>query len=165
MFDNTDLSIQQHIHSSLSSAYIASQLCTQYSLLAFMGSASVLHNQAGCESMISYSICKSMIHQLVKSLSLEHNGLPRNTNAIAISPYTLLTPNNRKFMPDSNFGNWTSCDTISELLCRFTMLQQNLHYNTNIQIPFNEQVDNIELVNGGIYECITKDNITKFIIN
>ena len=168
LFDNTDLQIQQHIYSSLTAAHIASQLCTHYALNVLTGSSVVYHNKPGCESMISYSICKSAVHQLTKSLSLPHNGLPANTTTICIAPITLDTPNNRKFMSDANFTNWTKCELIAECVVRFSLLQQYKHHSKHQigqcveldEYNFNDEIKDIELVNGGIYEFITQNDKT-----
>ena len=171
IYDNTDLCIQQHIYSSITAAHIASQLSVHYSLNVFTGSAAVLHNRSGNESMISYTICKSAIHSLVRTLGLKHNGLPANSCSIGIAPLTMDTPNNRKFMSDCDFTSWTKRELIAELIVRFSLMQQyNHHIKHNIgtsieldnyQFQHIEEIKHIKLVNGGIYTFDTINNKTQ----
>lgn len=53
--------------------------------------------------MIGYGMAKSAVHQLVKSLSVDNSGMPKDSSALAISPVILDTPMNRKWMPKADF--------------------------------------------------------------
>jgi dihydropteridine reductase len=80
--------------------------------------------------MIGYGLAKVATHHLATSLAAmvskssssqqeaaaaANNGkLPVNSTVITILPKVIDTPNNRKYMPNSNFDEWSRPDDIAD---------------------------------------------------
>ncbi|VDP23217.1 unnamed protein product [Schistosoma margrebowiei] len=66
-------------------------------------------------AMLGYGMAKAAVHQLTKSLAGQNSGLPNGSCVLAISPATLDTPMNRKWMPNANHSSWTPTEKVAEL--------------------------------------------------
>ena len=139
---NSDLMWKQSVCSSLISASLAAKYLNENGVLTLPGAAAAL-NSAPTPGMIGYGMAKAAIHQLVKSLADSKGGLPKNSFVAAISPITLDTPMNRKWMSKEDFSSWTPLDYIAELFEKW------------IESP-NERPSN-----GSLVKLITKNNLTE----
>ncbi|KAI9357174.1 hypothetical protein BD770DRAFT_345105 [Pilaira anomala] len=102
---SSELMIHQSVNSSLIAAHVASKHLQTGGLLSLTGALAALDATPG---MIGYGIAKSAVHHLVKDLAAPSSGLPEGCKVTAILPVTIDTPMNRKFMPNADFGTWTS---------------------------------------------------------
>ncbi|KAG1962501.1 dihydropteridine reductase [Pimephales promelas] len=102
---------KQSVWTSTISSHLASLHLKPGGLLTLSGAKASLDGTPG---MVGYGMAKAAVHQLCKSLAGENSGLPSGAGAVAILPVTLDTPMNRKFMPDADFGSWTSLEYIAE---------------------------------------------------
>ena len=111
---NSQLMIAQSVNSSLLAASLAAKYLDESGVLTLSGAAAAV-DSAPTAGMIGYGMAKAAVHQLTKSLAdTEHSGLPKGAFVAAIAPITLDTPMNRKWMPNSDFGTWTSLNFIAE---------------------------------------------------
>lgn len=136
---NSDMMWKQSVWSSVIASGLASKHLKEGGLLQLTGAKASL--DGGTPGMMGYGMAKAAVHQLVKSLSMEGNGLPANTTALAICPVTLDTPNNRKWMKDADFSTWTSMDYVSELL---------FNWSSGVERP----------PAGSLVQLVTQDNQT-----
>ncbi|KAK7137783.1 hypothetical protein R3I94_013435 [Phoxinus phoxinus] len=111
LYKNTDMMWKQSVWTSTISSHLASLHLKPGGLLTLSGAKASLDGTPG---MVGYGMAKAAVHQLCKSLAGENSGLPSGAGAVAILPVTLDTPMNRKFMPDADFGSWTSLEYIAE---------------------------------------------------
>lgn len=73
---------------------------------------------AGGAQMGAYAASKSALQRLVESLSQELRGDGINVNSIA--PSTLDTPQNRRAMPNADFGSWVSTERAAAAIAYLT---------------------------------------------
>jgi NAD(P)-dependent dehydrogenase (short-subunit alcohol dehydrogenase family) len=78
-----------------------------------VGSRPGLNTRYG-KGMIAYSLSKSLIFHLAELM----NGEARGTEVITsvIVPSTIDTPQNRKSMPDADFGTWVKPESIADTI-------------------------------------------------
>uniref|UniRef100_A0A0N5B9R3 Dihydropteridine reductase n=1 Tax=Strongyloides papillosus TaxID=174720 RepID=A0A0N5B9R3_STREA len=114
---NCDLMWKQSVWSSVISSSISSKYLKEGGILQLTGAAAAA---SGTPGMIGYGMAKAAVHHLVKSLSMEGSGLPKNSNVLAILPITLDTPMNRKWMPDGDFSSWTPLPLLGEKFLSWT---------------------------------------------
>lgn len=139
---NSDLMWKQSVWSSLISASLASKYLNESGVLTLPGAAAPLDNSP-TPGMIGYGMAKAAVHQLTKSLSADQSGLPAKSFVAAISPVTLDTPMNRKWMPKADFGAWTPLSYIAELFERW--------------IESSEK----RPVNGSLVKLVTSESVTQ----
>ncbi|CAI4228576.1 unnamed protein product [Auanema sp. JU1783] len=113
---NSDLMWKQSVWSSSIAARIAAKHLKEGGVLQLTGAAPAV---AGTPGMIGYGMAKAAVHQLVKSLSANGSGLPKDTTVFALLPVTLDTPMNRKWMPKADFATWTSMTWVAEQLYKW----------------------------------------------
>jgi dihydropteridine reductase len=111
--NNCDLMWKQTVWSSLIASHLASKFLKENGILTLTGAAPALGN-APTPGMIGYGMAKAAVHQLTKSLATEGGGLPSNSFVATISPITLDTPMNRKWMAKADFSKWTPLNFIAE---------------------------------------------------
>lgn len=64
------------------------------------------------KGMIAYGIAKSLLFRLAELMNEE--AMDKNVVTAVLVPGTIDTPQNRKAMPNSDFNNWVSVETIAE---------------------------------------------------
>ncbi|XP_054723062.1 dihydropteridine reductase-like [Uloborus diversus] len=116
MVKNADLMWKQSVWTSAISARLASLYLKEEGLLTLTGAKAALEATPG---MIGYGMAKAAVHQLVKSLSADKSGTPKDSVTLAILPVTLDTPMNRKFMPKADFGSWTPLEFVASLMLKW----------------------------------------------
>ena len=82
--------------------------------------------------MIGYGMAKAAVHQLTKSLASKESGLPSDSLVTCISPVTLDTPMNRKWMAKADTSSWTSLEFVSKLVIQhlFSLYHRNLYLSS-----------------------------------
>ncbi|KAK2191155.1 hypothetical protein NP493_58g03026 [Ridgeia piscesae] len=138
---NSDLVWKQSVWTSVIAARLAAKYLKEGGLLALTGAKPCLEGTPG---MIGYGMAKAAVHQLVKSLSSEGSGLPKEAFVTAILPVTLDTPMNRKWMPKADQSTWTPLDTLAERLFK---------WGEGKERP----------ANGSLVQVVTKDGKTDFV--
>ncbi|XP_016973137.1 dihydropteridine reductase [Drosophila rhopaloa] len=128
---NSDLMWKQSVWTSAISAAVAAQHLKEGGLLALTGAKPALEGTPG---MIGYGMAKAAVHQLTRSLGAEKSGLPAGSLAVSILPVTLDTPMNRKWMPDADFGTWTSLDEVAGLFLKWTQAQERPKTGSLLQL-------------------------------
>lgn len=66
------------------------------------------------KGMIAYGLAKSMVFRLAELMNEE--GSANNVVTSVIIPGTIDTPQNRKAMPDADFGKWVSAEEIANAI-------------------------------------------------
>ncbi|KAI8040570.1 dihydropteridine reductase [Drosophila gunungcola] len=128
---NADLMWKQSVWTSAISAAVAAQHLKEGGLLALTGAKPALEGTPG---MIGYGMAKAAVHQLTLSLGAEKSGLPAGSLAVSILPVTLDTPMNRKWMPDADFGTWTSLAEVAGLFLKWTQAQERPKTGSLLQL-------------------------------
>ncbi|XP_017053180.1 dihydropteridine reductase [Drosophila ficusphila] len=128
---NADLMWKQSVWTSAISAAVAAQHLKEGGLLALTGAKPALEGTPG---MIGYGMAKAAVHQLTRSLGAEKSGLPAGSLAVSILPVTLDTPMNRKWMPDADFGTWTSLSEVAGLFHKWTQGQERPKTGSLLQL-------------------------------
>jgi NAD(P)-dependent dehydrogenase (short-subunit alcohol dehydrogenase family) len=64
------------------------------------------------KGMVAYGLGKSLIFRLAELMNDEAKG--RNVVTSVVVPSTIDTPQNRKAMPDADFGKWVKAEAIAE---------------------------------------------------
>lgn len=139
---NCDLMWKQSVWSSVISSSISSKFLKEGGILQLTGAAAA---ETGTPGMIGYGMAKGAVHHLVKSLSMDGSGLPKNSNVLAILPITLDTPMNRKWMPKADFSSWTPLALLGEKFLLWTT-------TPSTRPP-----------TGSLLKIVTKNNETSFI--
>ncbi|CEF64923.1 Dihydropteridine reductase [Strongyloides ratti] len=139
---NCDMMWKQSVWSSVISSAISSKYLKEGGILQLTGAAAA---ETGTPGMIGYGMAKAAVHHLVKSLSMNDSGLPKNCNVLAILPITLDTPMNRKWMPKGDFSSWTPLTLLGEKFLSWT--------TTPSTRPSS----------GSLLKIVTKNNETSFI--
>ncbi|CAH8842745.1 unnamed protein product [Trichobilharzia szidati] len=140
--ENCDVMWKKCVWSSSIAASLASSHLSTNGLLLLTGAHAALQATPG---MLAYGMAKAAVHQLTRSLAGQKSGLPDGACVIAISPITLDTPMNRKWMPKADHTTWTPTETVAELC-----------------LSWLEDVDS-RPQSGSIIQLITKDNKTECI--
>ncbi|XP_055597121.1 dihydropteridine reductase [Uranotaenia lowii] len=140
---NADLMWKQSVWSSTISATVGANYLKEGGLLALTGACPALGATPG---MIGYGMAKAAVHQLTKSLAGKDSGLPEKSLVVSILPVTLDTPMNRKWMPNADFGTWTTLDFVAELFHKWTKGEER---------P----------ANGSLIKLVTKDSKTDLVIS
>jgi len=78
------------------------------------------------QMMMSYSLSKAMVHQLIQCMHKQQNNCPYNI--VCILPKTIDTPSNRQAMPNADFSTWTPVTDISHFA--FQMASQQFPYSS-----------------------------------
>lgn len=73
---------------------------------------------AGRATMAAYSASKSAVFRLTESMSAELKDEGINVNCVI--PGTIDTPQNRKDMPDANFGQWVQPESLADVILFLT---------------------------------------------
>jgi NAD(P)-dependent dehydrogenase (short-subunit alcohol dehydrogenase family) len=73
-----------------------------------------MHSSKG---MIAYGMAKSLIFRLAELMNDEAKGY--NVVTSVIVPSTIDTPQNRKAMPDADFGKWVTPETIADIIYEY----------------------------------------------
>lgn len=66
------------------------------------------------ENMIAYGLAKSLVVRLTELMNMEAKG--KNVVASVVVPSTIDTAQNRKSMPDADFGNWVKPEDIANVI-------------------------------------------------
>lgn len=80
-----------------------------------IGAKPALNSQLAPD-MLGYSLSKSMLIKFIEIINV--TGEKDNVRAHVIVPGTIDTPDNRKSMPDADFTQWVSPESISELIIK-----------------------------------------------
>jgi NAD(P)-dependent dehydrogenase (short-subunit alcohol dehydrogenase family) len=64
--------------------------------------------------MVAYGLAKSLIVRLAELMNIEAKG--HNVVASVVVPSLIDTPQNRKAMPDADFGNWVAPEDIANII-------------------------------------------------
>eukprot|EP01091_Cochliopodium_minus_P020172 TRINITY_DN8727_c0_g1_i1.p1 TRINITY_DN8727_c0_g1~~TRINITY_DN8727_c0_g1_i1.p1 ORF type:complete len:235 (-),score=63.75 TRINITY_DN8727_c0_g1_i1:183-887(-) len=102
-----------NVQSSILCSQIAAKHLREGGLLVLTGASAGL---GPTPSMLGYGISKAATHHIIKSLSTNDSGMPKNSTVVGILPITLDTKPNRESMPKANFDNWTPLSFVSNLL-------------------------------------------------
>lgn len=81
--------------------------------IVFIGSRPALEAKRGKDAM-GYALSKSLLFRLAEFLNEEAKG--KDVTCTVIAPGTIDTPENRRSMPDANFGTWVKPEQIAALL-------------------------------------------------
>lgn len=111
LVQSSDLMWKQSVWSSTISAVIAAKHLQDGGVLSLTGAKAALEATSG---MIGYGMAKAAVHHLTKSLAGTDSGIPSDSLVVSLLPIILDTPNNRKWMPDSDFSTWTPLQEIAE---------------------------------------------------
>lgn len=79
--------------------------------IVLMGAKPALHPDAG-KGVVAYALSKSLIFRLAEILNEE--GKDHNIVATVVAPSIIDTPPNREAMPDANFDDWVTPESIAE---------------------------------------------------
>ncbi|CAH8487689.1 unnamed protein product [Schistosoma turkestanicum] len=140
--ENCDTMWKKCVWSSSIAASLASKFLLASGLSVLTGAHAALQ---ATPSMLGYGMAKAAVHQLTKSLAGQNSGLPYGSCVLAISPATLDTPMNRKWMPKADHSSWTATEKVAELFT--TWLEES---NNRPQ-------------SGSIIQLVTKNGITECI--
>ncbi|CAH8522997.1 unnamed protein product [Schistosoma rodhaini] len=140
--DNCDTMWRKCVWSSSIAASLASKYLSASGLLVLTGAHAALQ---ATPTMLGYGMAKAAVHQLTKSLAGPNSGLPNGSCVLAISPATLDTPMNRKWMPKANHSSWTPTEKVAELFTTWLEEANNRPKSGSI----------IQLITqNGITECV-----------
>ncbi|KAH8860502.1 Dihydropteridine reductase [Schistosoma japonicum] len=140
--ENCDTIWKKCVWSSSIAASLASKYLSSSGLLVLTGAQAALQ---ATPTMLGYGMAKAAVHQLTKSLGGQNSGLPNGSCVLAISPATLDTPMNRKWMPKANHSSWTPTEKVAELFTTWLEEASNRPKSGSI----------IQLITqNGITECI-----------
>lgn len=113
--------LKQSVWPSIISTRLAGLLLSDDGLVVLTGAKPALE---GTPTMMGYGLAKAATHQLVKSMAAKGSGLPSTSASLAILPITLDTPMNRKWMPNSDFSEWTPLDFVTKLFEKWIRNQE-----------------------------------------
>lgn len=142
---NVDLALKQSVWTSAISSNVACNHLKEGGFFVLPGAAPVLDGATA--GMIAYGASKAAVHHMLLSVSSPKGGLAANTTSICLAPVILDTPNNRKFMPKSDFTTWTSLDFVAE---KFQLWTENAESRP---------------ANGCTIKLVTKNDVTEMIFS
>jgi len=101
----------------LVAAYFASHLLSDDGLFVLTGAKVA---SKGCPTAFAtgYGMSKAATHQL--AVDFESNIANSSQIAFCILPTTIDTPANRAAMPDANFGEWSTPESIAEKIYQWS---------------------------------------------
>jgi NAD(P)-dependent dehydrogenase (short-subunit alcohol dehydrogenase family) len=80
--------------------------------IVLVGARPALEPSAG-KTSVAYALSKSLLFQLAEILNVDAKGKDVVTHVVV--PSTIDTPNNRKWMPDADFGSWVKPEQLAEI--------------------------------------------------
>jgi dihydropteridine reductase len=117
LFDTIDYAYHTSVQSSVMCAKLAHGFLAPGGLLAMLGSKAALSPQP---AMLSFSMGKAAVHQMVRSLALAVGGeLPAGATVLALVPEVLDTPLHREMNGGRAASTWTPCDAVASKLLQW----------------------------------------------